>query len=183
METITRNELCKISRIDNIADLYDATSEIDSLSQDTNQFENYSLTLRRTESGQAFLHQDQMNDSEYYLVSDDEINNPSAFLRDCASEWAGNCGEYCELEMLAWGLKSADDLAVAEDYDGECKIIIEGNFYGYSPINYAKDEMGNDDLIFESRQLAQEWIDVQEDGTYYLSHNEAGRPAYTIVEA
>lgn len=30
---------------------------------------------------------------------------------------------------------------------------------------------------------AQAWIDEQETGTYYLSHNEAGRPTYTIVEA
>lgn len=182
MENITRTDLCKIAGVDSAADLGDC-AEIASLSQSVNQFDNYSLTLRRTESGQLFLHEDQMNDSEYYLVDADEAADPASFLRDCASEWAGNCNDNADLEMIAWGLRGADDFEVSDHFDGECKIIVESNYYGYSPLDYAKDDMGNDVRIFASRQEAADWIDEQEDGTYYLSHNEAGRPTYTIVEA
>lgn len=182
MDNITRTDLCNIAGVDSAADLGDC-QEIASLSQSVNQFDNYSLTLRRTEYGQLFLHQDQMNDSEYYLVSADEATDPVLFLRDCASEWAGNCEDNAEIEMLAWGLKDASDLEVRDDFNGTCKIIVESNYYGYGPIDYAKDDMGNDVRIFTTRQEAADWIDEQEDGTYYLSHNEAGRPTYTIVEA
>lgn len=182
MENITRADLCKIAGVDSAADLGDC-QEVASLSQSVNQFENYSLTLRRTESGQLFLHEDQMNDSEYYLVSADEATDPASFLRDCASEWAGNCDDNADLEMIAWGLRGAEDFEVTDDFAGECKIIVQSNYYGYSPIDYAKDDMGNDVRIFASRQEAADWIEQQEDGTYYLSHNEASRPTYTIVEA
>jgi hypothetical protein len=183
MKNITCTDLCKLAGVDSEGDLGDCTSEVASLSQSVNQFGNYSLTLRRTDSGQFFMYEDQVNDSKYYLVSADEAADPASFLRNCASEWAGNCDDNADLEMIAWGLRGADDFEVTDDFDGECKIIVEGDYYGYSPIDYAKDDMGNDVLVFDTRQEAADWIEQQEDGIYCLSHNEAGRPNYTIVEA
>lgn len=179
MKNITRTALIAIIGNTELSDC----DEVSRLAQNTNQFENYSLTLRRIPNDGLFLHEDQMNGSEYYLVAPEEAADPVNFLRDCASEWAGNSGESCELEMLAWSLISAEDLQVGEDYEGKCKIIIEGNYYGYSPIDYAKDEMGNDIMIFDDRASAQNWINDAEGGVYYTQHNEAGRPTYTIVEA
>ena len=39
-----------------------------------------------------------------------------------------------------------------------------------------------DIAFFETEDEAQEVIDSLEEGTYYLSHGEAGRPAYQIVD-
>lgn len=150
------------------------------LSQNTNQYDNYALTIRKLPDGTHFLHEDQLSASEYYLL--DEASDPAQRLRDCALDWSLNCDDRYDLERIAWGLMSANDIEVAEDYEGACKIIIESHYYGHEPVDYVKNEK-NDVMVLETVAAAKAWIDAEEDGTYYLSHNEIGRPAYTIVEA
>jgi len=163
--------------------------QIGSVSQDTNEHDNYGITLYRTDKG-IVMYEDQMNDSEYYLLDPEEAEeaeeNPDDFLKNCAETWADNADgrDQQRLEMIAWGLKDADDYAVSDDHDGECKIIVQKYFYGpYSPLSYLSEDWQYEPIIFASRAAAQEKIDEIDNETYYLSHNESGRPTYTIVEA
>lgn len=157
----------------------DGRSEIASISQSQNQFDNYSVTLCELD-GKKYIIEDLMNDANYYeLEADDDVSDPAAFVRGVASDWASN-DDNTDLEIIRWGLRDADDFEVSDDYTGVCKIIIEGSYFGYSPVDYVAENY--ETTIFDSREAAQDWIDTQEQGVYYTSHNEAGRPTYTIVE-
>ena len=163
--------------------------QIGSISQDTEQYDNYRITLYCTEKG-VVMYEDQLNSGEFYLLSDEESKdaqeNPEDFLKFHAELWAENAEGYDQerLEMIAWGLREPSDYEVSEDYEGECKIIVKKYYYGpYSPISYLSDELSGETTIFASKEEAQERINELDDETYYLSHNESGRPSYTIVEA
>jgi len=75
-------------------------------------------------------------------------------------------------------------------------IIITPNYYG-GHINAPQEHLLRDSEMpgynqnpsyedrvvnFETREDAQESIDALEEGTYYLSHGEAGAPGYKIIE-
>lgn len=172
----------KITNYQAWQEVRDNATEIDSIRQDCEQFDNFSVTLLRLKGGGLIAIEDCLSHSNQYLLDDTD----SLKAADWANDWANNGeGDY-RLEMIAWGLSDVDDYAVDDDYTGECKIIEVGNFYGpYSPVKYVKDGNGNYDdqgVIFATKEEAQEWIDEQEEGNYYLSHNEAGSPSYTIVE-
>lgn len=158
----------------------DGRTTIATISQSQNQFDNYSVTLYELD-GKKYIVEDLMNDANYYEIEDsDDVSAPLDFVRQVASDWAGNEDE-TDIELMRWNLRDVSDFEVDDDYDGQCRIVIEGNFYGYSPIDYASENY--ETLIFDSRQQAQDWIDSAEDGTYCTQHNEAGRPTYTIVAA
>lgn len=158
------------------------TIEIDSIRQDCNQYDNLGVYIYRLPGSGIVMIEDCITHSNEYLLEE----NDSLVAADYANNWADNSDADSRIEMIAWGLSSADDYAVADDYDGECKIICVKSYYDHSPVEYVvdtDDDYAYDGVIFANREAAQEWIDDQEDGTYYLSHNEAGCPAYTIVEA
>ena len=57
-------------------------------------------------------------------------------------------------------------------YSGTCNAPREG---------YVREE--DDSIItFDTLEAAQEWIDDEEMGTYYLAHGEAGRPDFAIED-
>jgi len=170
---------------DNIYDL--EHEELAVIEQTQEQHENCSVTLFRVDEdgddlkeGDLFVLENYISGSNSYTVDDDErqsaLDDPEAFVCNIAMEWADNGDDDTRLERLRWGFDDLEDLAVEEDFVGECAIIICKNMYSYSPVSYA-------DETFDSCEDAQAWIDEQEEGTYYLDHNEAGRPSYTIVEA
>lgn len=164
--------------------------EIDSISQDGWQYDNPSITLYR-----AICNGDSHNEGDivqadndgantfFFLLDKDEakeaLQNTSGWLQDKANDWANN-EENADINLYLWGLKRPSDDEVDEDFKGSVKIVVERIFYGYSPIDYVKDDMENI-IEFDSYSDAAEWIEEEMEGTYYLSHNEAGRPSYTIV--
>lgn len=175
---------------------------VDEISQNCNQYDNRAIQLHRINSdnaqyanepgvpaGAIVLIEQDYADSHYYLLDADEaaqaIADPADYLRDCAGDWADNSDADRVLEQLRWGLGSLGDLKVADDYAGEVAIIREGSWYGYTPLDWVTEDQPGvwEPRIFTSRADAQAWIDETQTGTYYLSHNEAGRPSYYIVEA
>lgn len=158
----------------------DGRIEIASISQSQNQYDNYSVTLYEL-NGKKYIKEDLMNDSNYYEIEEsDDVSKPLDFVSQVAFDWAEYEDE-TDLELMRWNLRDASDFEVADDYDGACKIVVEGSFYGFLPIDYAAENY--ETIIFETKELAQEWIENAESGTYYTSNNEAGRPTYTIVGA
>lgn len=169
--------------------IHDGCEQIGSISQNTHQYDNYGITLYRTQKG-IVMYEDQSNNSEFYLLSDEESkdaqDDPEDFLKYHAELWADNAdgSDQQRLEMIAWGLREPSDYETPEDYNGECKIIVQAYYYRpYSPIRYLSEEANGEPVIFKSREAAQERINELDGETYYLSHNESGRPSYTIVEA
>ncbi len=166
--------------------------ELGQISQNCNQFDNCSITIFEVmedsgdlKAGMLFGKEDMIADSNEYILEDDDIAELKRvgiekYLEDWADMWANNGEEDQVVEMCRWGLHDIEDYA----YEGEntCNVLVEGCYYGYTPIDRAKDERG-DVLKFANSKAAQAWIDAQEEGRYYLSHNEAGRPQYVIVEA
>ena len=73
-----------------------------------------------------------------------------------------------------------------DDYEGECKIWVEHCYsagtLGKPTDGYVQDD-NYEDMIFDSYQDAQDWIDDNTAETYYLSHGEMGSPSYSIMEA
>jgi hypothetical protein len=71
-----------------------------------------------------------------------------------------------------------------EGYVGECAIWETPNYY-IGHINAPTADFIADDngerLIFSSHAEAQAYLD-EDDGPYYCSHGEAGRPSYRIVK-
>jgi hypothetical protein len=166
---------------------------IDSISQKQHQFENLSITLIKITDpdnnanlpvGSIVMHEDLCSDSNYYLLdateSTEALSDTSKYLADCANDWASNTDDY-NGERVRWGIIEPSELVVSDDYNGECKIMIVGSYYGCSPVSYAQDNSG-EDIVFDNPAAARKWIAEASSDTYYLSHNEAGRPDYYIVE-
>ena len=97
-------------------------------------------------------------------------------MDDAAWEWANNEDD-AQLALLQWFPEN-----IEQDYiEGEpCRVLVVGYYYGYEPIQWAKHDDG-EEIVFSSPDDAQEWIDEQEKGPYYLQHSEAGRPNYYII--
>ena len=170
---------------DNIYDL--AHEELAVIEQDQYQHENCSVTLFHVnedgedlQKGDLFVRENYISGSNLYVVEDDDrqdaLDDPEAFVKNVAQEWADNGDDDTRLEEIRWNLKDLEDFEVDEEFTGECQVIIRKNMYGFTPVSYA-------DESFENYEAAQAWIDEQENGTYYTEHNEAGRPSYTIVLA
>ena len=80
-----------------------------------------------------------------------------------------------------FGIKSVD--AAAENTTNPCAVLISHDYYGpHSEISVATEDNGQREAEFDNAEAAQAWIDEAEEGTYYLSHNESGRPEYKVVE-
>ncbi|ADK81593.1 hypothetical protein [Sediminispirochaeta smaragdinae] len=156
--------------------------------QNTNQFDNYSSTLYKDpETGRIYYYEDQINEYSLWEVEEDDLlgntkKDYEAFVSEQVSEWISNSDDPI-MESIAWGHRDPDSIKADPEYTGECKVLVIGNYYGYQPIQWARDESGWEEITFDSAAQAQEWIDEEEDGIYYLSHNEAGRPDYYIIEA
>jgi hypothetical protein len=54
-------------------------------------------------------------------------------------------------------------------------------FYGPKTSKSIVQDEGNGPLVLQSRKEALQWIKEQDDGIYYLAHNEYARPTYTLV--
>lgn len=99
--------------------------------------------------------------------------------------WAWNT-EYSEGELLSWyGFDETDVLDIAEESDKNVTIwrkpyYFEGTL-GAPIADYIRDERTGEILNFDSYADAKAWIEKEEEGVYYLSHGEAGRPDYFIV--
>lgn len=102
-------------------------------------------------------------------------------MNGLVSDWVCN-EEDIHLELMRWGLKSPEDDVRNETWQDTCRVIIKETFFGnYTPIDYVRNE-NQEMMIFENYSTTQAWVNKQEKGTYYLRHNEAGRPVYYIVE-
>ena len=175
----------------NIRNLTDHATEIASRSQSQTQYNNISVTLYQVTDampgvniGDLILRESDADSRDFLLDASEArsaLANPDDFLRSCASAWANN-ETYWQLERYRWGIDDPANDAVSEGYDKPCVVVVKGCYNGYAPYNYACDDAG-DSLEFDDAAAAQAWIDEHEAGTYYLSHNEAGRPTYTIVKA
>lgn len=114
------------------------------------------------------------------------IYPPNATIDDELNDWDFDFyGSYEDMYAafdLEPPLSEADD-----DYVGPVKIWVTPNYYagtcGAPKPSWVNDGNSPDPLIFDSYPDAKAWINDAESGTYYLSHGEAGRPTYTIVEA
>jgi hypothetical protein len=123
-------------------------------------------------------------DANYYRVTGGDrelaLKNPTEWLGNMAGEWADNTDEP-QLERLRWGLDKPESLH-NPDCPNDCRILRVGSYYGYTPIDWVRNEDGDQEpLEFANAKAAQKWIDEAKSGTYHLSHNEAGRPTYYIV--
>ena len=97
-------------------------------------------------------------------------------------EWDHDCPE---IEWLSrWGLLTDEKLGkyvAPEDYTGECYIWVSRCYYGCDPSSLLRDEAG-EIVTFPTVEVAKKWIEKQNEGVYYLAHNEAGRPSYYIIK-
>lgn len=167
----------------------DETEMLHQFSQHTNQFENLAVEIHRhLDTGEMLYREYTCADDFWYSLDADDLESieaaPMQWLRDMAHDWADtedSDNSSYPLAHAAWF--GADTLAVTDDWDGECHILITGNYYGYQPVDFAAPEgLSGSPIVFADRAEAQRWIDEQS-GIYYCSHNEAGRPSYTIVAA
>lgn len=104
-------------------------------------------------------------------------------IKSLLRDW--DTGDLSMAEHLAsWGFDGTPD--AANESATDVRIWCEPNYYVGTlgaPIGhyvYEEDTYDRDPLVFATVADAQAWIDRAESGTYYLSHGEAGRPAYTI---
>lgn len=169
------------------SDWQDDATLIDSIEQSCNEFSNFGCYLYRLADGREILHEDLCNRSNYYLLEEDHSREAKNYAINWADSFDSHDGADYRTEMISWGLADGDDYTVAADFDGECSIIMVGNYRRYTPVRIlSSGEIsggGNDkNHIFPSREAAQEWI-KEKDASYYPSYNEVGRPAYYIVAA
>jgi len=167
------------------------TEELGQMSQNCNQCDNYSITIRKLlaatddlPAGAIHVRENVISESNDYILEPDDVAvmervGISHYLDDWAATWAANEDDTL-VERIKWGLLDPDDAAYTGD--GPCNVIVIGCYFGYTPVDLARDAQG-ESLTFETRATAQAWIDAQQEGIYYTSHNEAGRPSYIIVEA
>lgn len=119
------------------------------------------------------------DETEYLLDKKEResaLKAPDIFVDNLIWEWANNA-ESSALAMYQWFPEN-----IEQDYiEGEpCRVLVVGSFFGYEPVDWAKHDDG-EEIVFSSPETAQEWIEEQENGPYYLRHGEAGRPDYYII--
>ena len=152
--------------------------------QNVNQYDNYSATLYRDNgSEKIYLYEDLMNEYNLYELEDEDIPKDGDYknsLYGFVGNWISNENDLA-LECYRWGHSNPSEDVVGEDFEGDCKVLVVGCYAGYEPINWATCEHRMETLIFGSAREAQEWIDKQEEGLYYLANNEMGRPDYYII--
>lgn len=175
----------------------DYTEEWGYLSQNHSQHDNLYLKLYRVTEpiedntevhpGDFILEEYQGNDVLHYLITEEEYKKTDSsyqFLNGIARTWAENAETKYEriLELLRWGLEEPVEFLPDEDYEGECCIICERHFYGYTPFSMVtKDEDSKSPKIFPSEIIAYEWINMKNREAYCLQHNEYGRPKYYVT--
>ncbi len=119
-------------------------------------------------------------DTREYLLDKVEreaaLKAPDLFLDDLIWEWAHN-EEDSQLALLQW---FPENIGHNFEKDAPCRVLVVGCYYGHEPIEWAKNDAG-EDIIFSSPGDAKAWIEEQEKGPYYLRHGEAGRPNYYII--
>ena len=115
-----------------------------------------------------------------YLLSKVEreaaLKTPDLFLTHCIGEWIDN-EEDQTLSFYQW---YPEEIKESYKDDELCRVLIVGVYYGYEPIEWAKND-ACEDIIFSNPGDAENWIEEQEKGPYYLKHGEAGRPEYFII--
>lgn len=157
-----------------IADL----PEISSYSQEGYQYGGGHIIVRKADDGKHIIAFDNGADTDYYLLDSDESleakDHRDMMIHDDDADTA-------IFERITWGLVSADFYAVNEKYEGECRIITERIWNSHKSWEFASGD-NYLPIVFESYANARKWIAEQEEETYYLAHNEAGRPNYIIVE-
>ena len=132
----------------------------------------------------------------YAYVHDDENGRCTVTLRDDDNDFEYFCGwEYDGLGfdnqatfLSSIGFDGLDCLTIATDEDrinDVCAIWREENYYSTTlnaPTSDLLRDNEGDILKFDSYEEAKEYINDLEEPTYILSHGEAERPAFTIVE-
>lgn len=154
---------------------------VDEIYQNTEQYNNIGVQIWQI--GKAVIYREDLAcDDRTYLLdkpkAEKALEDPEAFLKESIAEWIGNDDDPL-LASLKWYPERAEDNRY--EGDGKCKILVVGFYNGHQPVNWLHDEQWND-ICFENSATAQAWIDEAESETYYLSHNEAGRPDYYIIE-
>ena len=152
--------------------------EMAELSQNREQYDNFSVRLCKIGKAVVYTEDDCTNTRDFVLGKDEKesaLEDPDGYLDDCAGEWANNSDESTAVERIAWGLDNVDDLVV-DDYCSDVEVIKIENYVGYSPI----DSLGYFDNFVDAKNAIKE---DDPDGTYYLQHGEMGRPAYYIIKA
>lgn len=119
-------------------------------------------------------------DTREYLLDKEEreaaLKAPDIFLDDLVWEWANNEDD-AQLALLQW---FPEKIESEFRKDEPCRVLVVGCYYGHEPIEWVKYD-ASEEIVFSSPDDAQEWIDEQEKGPYYLQHSEAGRPDYFII--
>ena len=150
--------------------------------------ERYQHTYQYNNMGAQLLHkgravvyvEDYGASNTPYLLDKGEreaaLKNPDIYLDKIICDWIDNEEDHA-LEFYCWYPEEIKESCK----DGEpCRVLVGGVYYGYEPIQWAKNDTG-EEIVFSSPGDAQEWIDEQEKGPYYLQHGEAGRPDYFII--
>lgn len=174
-------------------DRSDDYTVIDSISQHGSQYGAPSVTLATIDNpdndaglpvGTVIYVEDDGAETTYFALDEEESAeakaDPAAYLRAAAEEWSRN-GEDFIIESCLWGLRSPSQYEIPDSYTGECRILVEESYYGYDPTYWEYDPETRGELVFATVAEARAWIAQAESGVYHLSHNEAGRPSYTIV--
>lgn len=106
-------------------------------------------------------------------------------IKDSLSNWDfGNYGD--SFLNLCASFDICPDVEEAPHDSENVRIWIEWNYYDGvgNPTNcYFTSDDDWEPLVFDTFAEAKKHIDELESGVYHLSHNEACRPTYTIVEA
>lgn len=165
-------------------EVQDRWLQLAAMRQNTVQYNNYGAVIYKdTETNKIYYYEDGINEYTLYELENFDFadeDNYDDLLKSFVTEWAA-CAFEPELDRFAWGLSDPEKEQVTEEYKGTCKILEIGNYYGYTPIKWAKDERGCDDLTFNSYADAKKWINAAEKDIYRLGHNEANRPDYYIM--
>lgn len=85
--------------------------------------------------------------------------------------------------LASWGYDGTPDKAAADATD--VRVWCEPCYYAGSlgaPIGHYVFDEQHDEIVFDTVEQAQAWIDCAEDGVYVLHNGEAGRPTYTICQ-
>ena len=149
--------------------------------QHVTQYNNIGAQLLHKGRAVVYVEDTGIGKIEYLLDKEERkaaLKNPDKFLDKRVQEWISNDNDVT-LSLCRW---FPEKIGSSFDEDGPCRVLIVGCFFGYEPIQWAKND-ADDDIVFSSPDLAQDWIEAQENEPYILKHGEADRPEYFIISA
>ncbi|MDX8378402.1 MAG: hypothetical protein R8L53_10315 [Mariprofundales bacterium] len=122
-------------------------------------------------------------DSDFYILDEDEDADADALTEYLAVYLSSYERDVEIISLVGWEIKEPEEFEVSQEFEGAVKILAVGCEYGARPVSFVQADGEAEYKTWIKYADAKNWIDKANSGISYLTHNQAARDEYYIVES